>query len=86
MIARAERPRYEGIGMPVLMLVGDEDKTSPLESCEGILRAWGMDADGQGEGREDKRMVVLKGVGHWFCVEDPEAVGGAVKGFLESVG
>lgn len=73
----------------MLMLVGEEDKTSPLESCEGILRAWGTvkgESEGGSGGREDKRMVVLKGVGHWFCVEDPEAVGSAVKGFLESVG
>jgi len=77
------------------MVVGEEDKTSPLSSCEGILRAYGSgggDGKGKEEGREmdgvreDKRLIVLKGVGHWFCVEDADAVGSVLGGFLESVG
>ncbi|KAE8452574.1 hypothetical protein EG329_013833 [Mollisiaceae sp. DMI_Dod_QoI] len=86
-IASAERPEYGKVKVPVLVLVGEEDKTSSLESCEGVLREYGTagDVGGEGTGREDERLVVLRGVGHWHCVEDAEGVGRHVRGFLESV-
>ncbi|KUJ16733.1 putative alpha/beta hydrolase [Mollisia scopiformis] len=87
LIASADRPEYGEIKIPLLMLVGEDDKTSPLAGCEAILRAYGTGGAEEGEmgGREDKRLVVLKGVGHWHCVEDGEGVMRHLKGFLESV-
>lgn len=86
LIANAVKPDYESINTPLLILVGEDDKTSPLAGCEGILRAYGEGYGGAGTGREDKRLVVLKGVGHWHCVEDAEGVGKYLGGFLRSIG
>ncbi|CZR66716.1 related to alpha/beta hydrolase [Phialocephala subalpina] len=84
LIANAQKPDYASVSVPLLILAGEDDKTSPLAGCEGILRAYGEPAASEG-GREDKRLVVLKGVGHWHCVEDSEGVVRHLKGFLESV-
>lgn len=36
-IAEAERPRYSAAKCPVLIVAGEEDKTSPLADAEVIL-------------------------------------------------
>ena len=37
-----------------------------------------------GEGKKN-RLEVLKGVGHWHCVEAAEEVGTLVKGFVDGL-
>ncbi|KAF8849454.1 alpha/beta-hydrolase [Acephala macrosclerotiorum] len=81
-IANAEKPDYGAITVPLLVLAGEDDKASSLAGCEGILRAYGEASEG---GREDKRLVVLQGVGHWHCVEDSEGVAKHLQGFLDSI-
>jgi len=66
-IARAAQPNYEKIKVPLLIIVGTEDKTAPLASSEAILNAYGTQKD-------EKKIEVLDRVGHWHCVEAPEAV------------
>jgi len=86
LIAKAKKPDYGAIKIPLLVLAGEDDKTSPLAGCEGILRDYGTSGEeGEVGGREDKRLIVVKGVGHWHCVEDAEGVGRHLRGFLESV-
>ncbi|KIW87099.1 uncharacterized protein Z519_12210 [Cladophialophora bantiana CBS 173.52] len=57
--------------MPVLIVTGDEDKVSPIAACQ-ILS----------EKLPNARLEVIKGIGHWSVIEDPVAVGDAVKQFL----
>jgi pimeloyl-ACP methyl ester carboxylesterase len=59
-IATAEVPIYEEIGCPVLLIAGDEDKSASLEGCKKMFERVKV---------EEKRMVVLNGVGHWHCLE-----------------
>ncbi|KAK3170772.1 hypothetical protein OEA41_002854 [Lepraria neglecta] len=75
-IGGASVPDYEGIRMPTLLVAGREDKSAPLKGCETIYERTGG----------KKRMEVLEGVGHWFCIEDPEAVGRLIGEFVEEVG
>ncbi|KAF4636699.1 hypothetical protein G7Y89_g1385 [Cudoniella acicularis] len=66
-ISNADPPNYPRIKVPLLLIAGAEDKTSPLESSKAILNAYGTSA-------EWKRIEVLEGVGHWHCIEAPEEV------------
>jgi len=74
-VASATAPDYAAMEMPTLLISADEDKSAPLEGCREIYRRTG--------GR--KRMEVLEGVGHWFCVEDAGNVARLVGGFVEEV-
>jgi pimeloyl-ACP methyl ester carboxylesterase len=76
-IAKAEQPKYEKIKIPLLILAGEEDKTAPLKSSEDILLKYGT-------AEKKKKLEILKGVGHWHCVEASEEVGKFVKEYLES--
>ncbi|PQE29172.1 alpha beta hydrolase protein [Rutstroemia sp. NJR-2017a BBW] len=66
-IASAERPKYERIEVPLLILAGKEDKTAPLDACKEIFDAYGTTVS-------RKKLAVLPGVGHWHCIEAPEVV------------
>ncbi|KAK2630488.1 hypothetical protein QTJ16_001308 [Diplocarpon rosae] len=74
-IAKATQPRYETIDVPLLILAGEDDKTAPLDSSKTI-------ADSYGTGDGEKSVQVLKGVGHWHCVEAAEEIATAVGSFL----
>lgn len=71
-------PAYGRVECPMLIVAGQEDKSAPLEGCKRILEEVGTR-------REEKRLEVLEGVGHWMCVEAPAEVGGLVVGFLKDV-
>lgn len=74
-IGGARPPDYASIKMPTLMVASDEDKSAPQGNCEEIFKRTGG----------PKSMEVLKGVGHWFCVEDSEHVAHLIGGFVEKV-
>lgn len=59
-IANAKPPNYAKIAVPVLILASEEDKSAPLEGCEKMFEQMGTG---------EKKMEILKGVGHWHCVE-----------------
>lgn len=63
---------FSRITMPVLIVAGDEDKVSPLSACESLQDRF-----------KDSRLDVLSDVGHWSALEDPFAVGNAIREFLE---
>ena len=75
-IGSATPPHYAKIQVPVLIVAGEEDKSAPLQGCEDILRRIGA---------EEKRIEVLKGVGHWLCIESPEKVVDAIVGFYKQI-
>lgn len=77
-IANAQRPRYEAIDCPVLLLAGQQDKSAPLDTSRKMIDEIGTD-----EAR--KWLEVLEGVGHWHCVEAPDVVGDSIREFLESL-
>jgi len=77
-IEHATPPNYSAVRCPVLVVAGDVDKSAPLAGCEYILGQLGTE-----EGR--RRLEVLEGVGHWHCVEKPDAVGALVSEFVAAL-
>ncbi|PVH81065.1 3-oxoadipate enol-lactone hydrolase-like protein [Cadophora sp. DSE1049] len=77
-IANATKPDYSKIDVPLLVLAGEDDKTAPLAASEAIVSAYGTK-------NGEKKVQVLKGVGHWHCVEASEEVAKYVGGFLSSI-
>ncbi|KAJ3518738.1 hypothetical protein NM208_g14402 [Fusarium decemcellulare] len=77
-IAKAERPVYADAHCPLLIIAGEEDKTSPVPDSETILKSWGSD-------EATNSIRVLPGVGHWHCIEAADEVGSALEQFLAQV-
>ncbi|ANB13113.1 hypothetical protein AWJ20_1394 [Sugiyamaella lignohabitans] len=59
-IATAEPADYSKINIPVLILVGEDDKTAPYETCSKVI-----EHSLSGPTNVHK----LRGVGHWPCIE-----------------
>ena len=76
--AMAARPDsfevLRGVQVPALVVVGDEDALSPVDTAQAMV-----DALPQG------RLAVVPEAGHLSAVEDPEAFGAVVTGFLEEL-
>ena len=77
-IEHATPPVYKDVKVPSLIIAGEVDKSAPLEGCKLIY-------DELGTEEEKKRLEMLKGVGHWHCVEAPDEVGRLVKEFVEGL-
>lgn len=75
-IAEATPPAYGDVKIPVLVIAGEEDKSAPLD---GVQRMFGE------VGTEEKKLVVLEGVGHWQCLEAPERVAKGIVDFYHSI-
>lgn len=73
-ICNAKRPEYENITAPVLLIAGEEDKSADLGMCKKMFEETGVQV---------KSMEVLKGVGHWHCLEAPDMVAEKVLNFLK---
>lgn len=74
-IANAQRPKFEDIKCPVLLLAGQEDKSAPLDGCKKMFGEMSS---------EKKYLEILDGVGHWHCIEAPVVVGEQIVKFLGS--
>ena len=77
-IAKASKPSYDVITVPLVILVGSDDKTAPLTGAEAILDAYGTSKD-------RKRIEILEGVGHWHCVEAAEDVARHIVRFVDNL-
>jgi pimeloyl-ACP methyl ester carboxylesterase len=77
-IAKASKPSSDNIKVPLVILVGSDDKTAPLTGAEAILNAYGTSKD-------RKKIEILEGVGHWHCVEAPEDVARHLVRFVDSL-
>ncbi|KAF9696505.1 hypothetical protein EKO04_005470 [Ascochyta lentis] len=75
-ISNAKPPNYSNINIPVLILAGEEDKSAPLEGCQKMFEEMST---------SEKRLEVLKGVGHWHCIEAFEEVAKLVEGFYHEI-
>ncbi|CAN8096262.1 unnamed protein product [Discula destructiva] len=75
-ISGSERPCYESITAPVLLIAGEEDRSADLAMCKKMF---------QEIGSKEKHMELLKGVGHWHCLETPELVTQKVLNFLKAI-
>jgi pimeloyl-ACP methyl ester carboxylesterase len=67
-IEHATPPEYAKVKCPILIIAGDEDKSAPIEGCKTIVTGL------TGVEESKKKIEVLKGVGHWHCVERGEEV------------
>lgn len=75
-IVNAKPPNYGKISIPVLILAGEEDKSAPLEGCKKMFEEMGT---------AEKRLEVMKGVGHWHCLEAFEDVAKLIEGFYHEI-
>lgn len=75
-ILNAKPPNYNKIGVPVLILAGDEDKSAPLEGCKKMFEEIGT---------SDKKLEVMQGVGHWHCLEAFEEVVQLITAFYHEI-
>lgn len=74
-LINAKPPEYSKIAVPVLIIAGEEDKTAPLEGCQKMYD----------EMKTEKKLEVLKGVGHWQCLESFEDVGKLIVSFYHEI-
>lgn len=66
-IETAKPPKYENVECPVFIIAGEVDKSAPVDGCQFIHDSL--------TNVKDKRIEVIEGMGHWYCVEDPEKIG-----------
>lgn len=70
-LAAAQAADVARIGVPVLLITGDEDGTSPPPAAAALA-----DKFAQGS------LTILPGTGHWTTVERPSSVNGLLTNFL----
>lgn len=75
-IVNAKPPNYSAIAVPVLILAGEEDKSAPLEGCNKMFEEIGTG---------EKKLEVMKGVGHWHCLEAFAEVGKLILEFYHEI-
>lgn len=66
-IISATQPDYSAIKCPVLVVSGEEDKTASLDDSKEIITRLGTDP-------KRVQLEILKGVGHWHCIEAADEV------------
>ena len=72
-IEMANPPQYDAVQCPVYIISGEVDKSAPVAGCQFIHDSL--------FNAQDKKIDVVKGMGHWYCVEDPELIGKLVAGW-----
>lgn len=75
-IANAPDIDYAAIKAPFLLIAGEEDKSSSIDGCQKMYNLVLS---------SNKRMEVLKHVGHWHCFEAPDQVGKVIVDFAGNV-
>ncbi|KAJ5774267.1 Alpha/beta hydrolase fold-1 [Penicillium paradoxum] len=73
-IASAQPPDYAAVKAPFLLIAGEEDKSASMEGCQYIY---------EHVSSQQKSLEVLKGVGHWHCIEAADEVGGLIAKFAK---
>lgn len=66
---------YKKVDVPVLFILGDDDKTTPYEGCVELIA----------NDIKRKRIVTLAGVGHWAALEDDVKVLEEMKKFVNEI-
>ena len=75
-IAAAQVPDYAAVRAPFLLVAGDEDKSASMEGCKHIY---------EHVSSSSKSLEVLKGVGHWHCIEASDDVGTLISRFAGGI-
>lgn len=75
-IAAAKPADYAAVKAPFLLIAGEEDKSASMEGCQYIF---------DHVSSKQKSLEVLKGVGHWHCIEAADEVGGLIAKFANVV-
>ncbi|CAI7591986.1 unnamed protein product [Penicillium manginii] len=75
-IASAKASDYAAIQAPFLLIAGEEDKSASMEGCQHIFNHVSS---------QNKSLEVLKGVGHWHCIEAGDEVGGLIAKFASGI-
>lgn len=75
-IASAPTPDYAAVRAPFLLIAGEEDKSASMNGCRHIF---------EHVSSAKKSLDVLKGVGHWHCIEAGDEVGGLIAQFAAGV-
>ncbi|EIW77955.1 alpha beta-hydrolase [Coniophora puteana RWD-64-598 SS2] len=70
-LTKALDPDYAAIGVPTLILAGDEDRTCPEATVRFLEGAIG-----------GAKVVTLRNVGHWHIVEDVEGTARELRAFV----
>lgn len=66
-IESAKPPKYDAVKCPIYIISGEVDKSAPVSGCQFIHDSL--------TAVTDKKIDIVKGMGHWYCVEDPDALG-----------
>lgn len=74
-VATSNVGRLSDVKAKVLIVLGSEDKSAPMEGSLKYNTALG----------ELSSVAVLEGVGHWHVIEAAEEVSGLVDGFVEGL-
>ncbi|KAJ5947821.1 hypothetical protein N7466_000836 [Penicillium verhagenii] len=75
-ISAAKPADYAAVQAPFLLIAGEEDKSASMEGCEHIF---------QHVSSKTKSLEVLKGVGHWHCIEAADEVGSLISQFADGI-
>ena len=75
-IASAQPSDYAAIHAPFLLIAGEEDKSASMEGCQHIFNHVSS---------KTKSLEVLKGVGHWHCIEAGDEVGQLIAKFADDI-
>ena len=79
-IETAKPPAYEKVSCPVLIVSGEVDKSAPVSGCQHIKEQIDEKA-----GNKNVSIEVVKGMGHWYCVEDGDLIGKMIAGWCEKL-
>ncbi|KAJ5574355.1 Alpha/beta hydrolase fold-1 [Penicillium hispanicum] len=75
-IANAQPADYAAVQAPFLLIAGEEDKSASMEGCKHIF---------ENVSSKSKSLEVLKGVGHWHCIEASDDVGALIARFASEL-
>lgn len=66
-IESAKAPDYASVTCPVYIISGAVDKSAPVSGCQFIHDSL--------TNSTERKIDIIKEMGHWYCVEDPDMVG-----------
>jgi pimeloyl-ACP methyl ester carboxylesterase len=72
----AKVPDYSSVAVPVLVITGEEDATSTPDVARKLFDELGT---------TEKKLEILKEVGHWQCLEAGDEVGKQILAFYHEI-
>lgn len=75
-ICKMQEPDLKSINTSVLILAGDEDMSAPVVGCQYLH---------DNLAGQKNELKVMKGVGHWHCIEAGDQVASNIAAFCSSL-